>query len=120
MNEQKLIPTSHHDASFCKINGKTFTRQEFQPHEWGVSIRVEFDRWADFDKNDFNLLKIEFFKSAPKPSLSWTTKIIEHSYREVDNHGHTYDVTDSVCIQLPFSDFIEYLGQEVEVSVKVL
>jgi hypothetical protein len=45
--------------------------------------------------------------------------ISEHSTREIENHGMTYDVVDKVCVILP-DEFTQFKGQQVEVIIKVI
>jgi len=116
------------DALFVTLKNKIFTLGEtfekfgtFDPTKLtGITLRVEFDRWTEkIYEKDFELFGIECFKPKEYKPLTFRTKIVQHSTHEIDNHGMTYDVIDNVCVVLP-EDFIQFVGREVEVVVKVL
>ena len=119
-----LEKCSLEDATIIMIKGKKFTLGEtFEKHGVfeldSIKLRVEFDRYTDeIDVRDFDLFGIECYKPKEHKPVIFTTKVIEHSIREVDNHGMIYDALDSVCVILP-DQFIECLDKEVEVTVKV-
>jgi hypothetical protein len=124
MNE-KLEQCNLKNAEFLKVNNSKFS---YQSQEFGkykldsaaafVDIRVEFDRWIRVEYKDFELLGITCWKTKEPLKFTFDSKIVAHSMQMVDNHGLNYEVLDSVCVVLP-DQFIEYLDQEVEITVKV-
>jgi len=125
-SKKNLEKCSLKDATTVTVNGKKFTLGQtfekfnaFAPSQSGITLRLEFDRYTDLIlEKDFDLFGIECYKLKEHKPITFTTKVVEHSNREVDNHGMTYDVVDSVCVILP-DQFVEFLNHEVEIIVKV-
>jgi len=84
----------------------------------GITVRMEFDRWEDFNERDFELLGIECIKFTLPEPITFESEVVVHSKTERDNHGMSYDVVDKVCIVLP-EDLAKYNGQKVEVTIKI-
>jgi hypothetical protein len=125
---QDLEKCTLRDALFVTVKNKKFTFGETfekfgifdSPELHGIRLRVEFDRFTDLIlEKDFDLFGIECFKTKEYKPVTFRTKTVAHSKREVDNHGITYDVVDSICVVLP-EDFIQFVGREVEIVVKVI
>jgi len=116
------------DALFVTLKNKIFTLGETfvifgtfdSSQKPNIKLRLEFDRWTEqIYEKDFELFGIECFKPKEYKPLTFRTKIVQHSTREIDNHGMTYDVIDNVCVVLP-EDFIQFVDREVEIVVKVI
>ena len=121
-NRKNLDACNFGEAQFIKIGESIYNLSDqnvIQKIPNGISVRMEFDRWANFDEQDFLLLGIECFKAKEIKPIVFSAIISEHSTREIENHGMTYDVVDKVCVILP-DEFTQFKGQQVEVIIKVI
>lgn len=108
------------EAHYIKIKDKIFGFDCFNKYDDGVDVRIEFDSWMFIAEKDFDLFGVDCVREKPKPVHTFFTKVTEHSHKQVENHGMIYDIVDCVCVVLPFDKFINYLGKDAEVTVKVL
>ena len=94
------------DATYLKIGNRFYKHNtEFSKTEDGVSVRVEFDRWAEFHKNDLSLFGITPMRDTPAPHMTFKTKI------------EIYD--QELVVVLPEA-FNEMVGRQVQITAKVI
>ncbi len=122
--KKNLVESSLKDARFLKIKEKTFdhlgSERTFEKlymygNLVGVTVRLEFDRWAEFLEKDFDMLGITCWKIKEQEPITFSTTVEKYSTRDI--HGMIHFVRDSVCVVLP-RDCAKFLGEEVEVTVK--
>lgn len=101
----------------CSFPNPTFSKKYLGDTLIGADVRMEFDRWSEFDLKDFDLLGISCWKKKQYSPVVFEATVQAHTTREIDNHGMTYDVVDSCCVILPnsFSP-----GQTVKVTIQQL
>jgi len=78
------------EATFFSIKDKMFSIQGDTASKipGSISLRLEFDRWADFDEPDFSLLGIKCLKVEKKEPIKFTGEVIFIETHTVDSHGH--------------------------------
>jgi len=64
IQQQSFVECSYEKATVFKLNDKVFSihGQTASKTSTGVSLRMQFDRWADFDLQDFQIIGIECFE----------------------------------------------------------
>ena len=83
-----------------------------------ANIRMEFDRWADVHVNDLKSFGFTPMKPLPPPApIEFFDIVRPYKVREVENHGMTYDITSSFCVELPpYLLFSE--GDRVKITIQ--
>ncbi len=78
------------EATFFSIKDKMFSVPGETAHKksGSISLRLEFDRWADFAEPDFDILGIKCLKVKKKEPVKFTGEVIFIETHTVDNHGH--------------------------------
>lgn len=111
-SEYEVCPLD--ECTILKIGGKLFKHnEEFSKTKTGVSVRVEFDRWAEFHSNDFSLFGITPMRKKQLPEVTYQSFVRRHFCHEFcSDRGIVY-------VALPDS-FCAYPDSLVEVTVRVL
>ena len=99
-NTKELNNMKTHTYNKCDISQATHFRLNnklYKMHDEArichqcLQLRLEFDRWADFDFKELNLLGIEPVLEIKRKPLEFEAEVEFIVTGQGDNHGHSYD-----------------------------
>jgi hypothetical protein len=78
IQQQSFVECSYEKATVFKLNDKVFSihGQTASKTSTGVSLRMQFDRWADFDLQDFQIIGIKCFEVEQEKPIEFVGEVI--------------------------------------------
>jgi hypothetical protein len=78
IQQQSFVECSYEKATVFKLNDKVFSihGQTASKTSTGVSLRMQFDRWADFDLQDFQIIGIKCFEVEQEKPIEFVGEVV--------------------------------------------
>ncbi len=84
LQQQSFVECSYEKATVFKLNDKVFSihGQTASKTSTGVSLRMQFDRWADFDLQDFQIIGIECFEVEQEKPIEFVGEVVSGNHMD--------------------------------------
>jgi len=84
LQQQSFVECNYEKATVFKLNDKVFSihGQTASKTSTGVSLRMQFDRWADFDLQDFQIIGIECFEVEQEKPIEFVGEVVSGSHMD--------------------------------------
>jgi len=84
LQQQSFVECNYEKATVFKLNDKVFSihGQTASKTSTGVSLRMQFDRWADFDLQDFQIIGIECFEVEQEKPIEFVGEVVSGNHMD--------------------------------------
>ena len=84
LQQQSFVECSYEKATVFKLNDKVFSihGQTASKTSTGVSLRMQFDRWADFDLQDFQIIGIKCFEVEQEKPIEFVGEVVSGNHMD--------------------------------------